>query len=393
VKFLVVHNDYGTRSGEEVTVDNHCRLLRAHGHDVLEFRRSSTELAGRALGSARAFLSGIYNPSARRAIAALVERDRPDVAFVQNLYPLISPSILPVLGRAGVPVVMRVANFRLVCPNGLFLSKGQICTRCVGGREYWCLVRNCERSLPKSAGYALRNAVARRQRWYLDHVSVFITATRFLGTWLAEAGIGKERIHVISNPVLPPPGEAVREAPGSYVAYFGRVSREKGIDLLFDAARRCPDIRFRLAGARNPAYELPREMPANAELVGPLHGEALQAFIGGARVVVSPSLCYETFGMSVAEAMLLARPVIVPAHGVFPELVSDDDTGLLHVPGDAASLAQAVRRVWDEPGLAARLGANARARAAEEYAPGRYYERFMAACGAARTSRNGMDAR
>jgi len=75
MKFLVIHNDYGTRSGEEVTVDNHCRLLREHGHVVVEYRRSSAEIARRSLGRTRAFWTGIYNPGARRDIRALVRRN------------------------------------------------------------------------------------------------------------------------------------------------------------------------------------------------------------------------------------------------------------------------------------------------------------------------------
>jgi len=127
----------------------------------------------------------------------------------------------------------------------------------VGGREYWCLFRNCEESVPKSLGYALRNAVARRRRWYLDNVAVYITATRFLGRWVTAAGVDAGRIHVVSNPV-PVPAEAELEGvPGDYVGYFGRLSREKGIGLLLEAARACPDVPFRLAGVVNPSFKLP----------------------------------------------------------------------------------------------------------------------------------------
>ena len=217
MKFLVIHNDYGTRSGEEVTVDNHCRLLREHGHTVIEFRRSSAGIAHRTLGRTRAFWTGLYSPASRRDVQELVRRERPDVSFVQNLYPLISPSILPVLRQERVPVLMRVANFRLFCPNGLLFTHGEVCTRCVGGKEYWCILRNCEESVPKSVGYALRNAVARRRRYHLDNVVIYITATNFLRQWLMEAGIEQGRIRVAANPV-PIPGETiVKRALGKYV--------------------------------------------------------------------------------------------------------------------------------------------------------------------------------
>jgi glycosyltransferase involved in cell wall biosynthesis len=383
MKFLVIHNDYGTWSGEEATVATHCQILKDRGHAVVEFRRSSLEIPRQRFGRARAFVSGVFNPGARRDIRALVSRERPDIAFVQNLYPLISPAILPVLRQEGVPVVMQVANFRLVCPNGLLLSHGEICSRCVGGREYWCVLRDCEQHLPRSVGYALRGAVARRRRWYVDNVSFFMTATEFLRNWVARAGVDPRRIRIVSNPVVAPQEERVRRGLGRYVGYFGRVSREKGIGLLLDAARACPDVPFELAGASNPDFRLPGELPPNVRLLGPLRGDALAAFIQDARVVVNPSTCYETFGMSVAEAMLYARPVVVPAHGAFPELVKDGETGLLHAPGDAASLASAIRQIWDSPALGSRLGDTARRHALREYGVDTYYDRFMAACDAA----------
>ena len=386
MKFLVIHNDYGVRSGEEVTVDTHCKLLVDRGHRLVFFRRSSAEIPRQRLGTVRAFGSGIFNPIARRRIREVVRQERPAIAFVQNLYPLISPSILPVLRQEGVPVVMRVANFRLVCPNGLLLSRGEICSRCVGGKEYWCILRNCEESLPKSIGYALRNAVARRRRWYLDNVSIYISATRFVKKQITEGCVDGARVHIVSNPVLPPSEGAINYGGGVYVGYFGRISREKGIPQLLDAARKCPDIPFRLVGSVHSGYRVPDEIPPNVQLGGPLYGDALADFIQGSRVVVSPSTCYETFGMSVAEAMLRARPVVVPNHGVFPELIQDGASGLLHAPADADSLARAIRRVWDDPVFAAGLGKAARERAVNDYDPEAYYARFMAACDAAMAS-------
>jgi glycosyltransferase involved in cell wall biosynthesis len=125
---------------------------------------------------------------------------------------------------------------------------------------------------------------------------------------------------------------------------------------------------------------MPHDIPPNVQVGGPLEGDALADFVHGSRLVVNPSTCYETFGMSVAEAMLRARPVVVPNHGVFPELIQDGVSGVLHAPADADSLARAIRRVWDDPASATALGRAARERAVKEYSPEAYYVRFMAAC-------------
>ncbi|MFM6127961.1 MAG: hypothetical protein ACKPBV_04330, partial [Sphaerospermopsis kisseleviana] len=153
MRVLILHNDYRIRGGEEYLVQAVADTLRARGAEVVEFRKQHVP------GAATAFFSGLRNPSAIGEVRSLISAVKPTHAFVENLYPTISPAVLGPIRKAGVPVVMNVQNFRLACPNGLHYSHSEICTRCLGGREYWCVLRNCERSMLKSTGYALRNAV------------------------------------------------------------------------------------------------------------------------------------------------------------------------------------------------------------------------------------------
>jgi glycosyltransferase involved in cell wall biosynthesis len=81
---------------------------------------------------------------------------------------------------------------------------------------------------------------------------------------------------------------------------------------------------------------------------------------------VVPSLWYEAFGLSVREAFLAGVPAVVAGHGALAEAVEDGRTGLHFAPGDAASLAAALRRLHDEPGLAERLAAAAAGRVRDE---------------------------
>src|SRR5205823_654072 len=109
-----------------------------------------------------------------------------------------------------------------------------------------------------------------------------------------------------------------------------------------DAARRCPSVRFKLAGRAAGDFELPDPLPANVELVGFLKGPDLDAFYRDARFILSTSECYETFGMSVGEAMQRGKAVIVSRIGVFPEFVQEGVTGMLFESGDAAELSQKI---------------------------------------------------
>ena len=99
---------------------------------------------------------------------------------------------------------MTVHNYRLVCPNGLHLSHDTLCERCLGGREYWCVLRNCEGNLSKSVGYAARNYVARRLGLFIDNVNIFMVLTEFNRRRLIAEGYSEHRIVVLPNMVSGP---------------------------------------------------------------------------------------------------------------------------------------------------------------------------------------------
>ena len=378
MKFLMIHNDYGAPSGEEIQFYHIRKLLEDNGHETKVFTRSSEEIPAMLFGKLRAFGAGVYNPWSRKRVAKLIEEFKPDAVLVKNLYPFISPAILPVIRRAGVPIVMFVANYRLMCPNGLHMNKGQVCEKCLGGREYNCVLNNCEGNLFKSAGYALRNTVARVAGWYQDNVGAYVCASHFLRRRLIEAGFDEKKIHLSPNvvpEVLVHPANGVSTKP--YVGYVGRISREKGVHTIIDAARRCPEIPFRIVGRVNDDYHLVKDLPPNVQMVGFLAGEDLSRFYAGARMTISASECFESFGMSVAEAMQHGRPVVVSRIGVFPEFVQDGVTGRLFEPGDAEGLAARVRELWANPERCEQMGRAGRAWARREYSPEMYYSRLM----------------
>jgi len=375
----MIHNEYAAISGEEVEFYHIINILRAHGHEIELYTRSSSEVEKKPFGKIKAFFSGIYNPFALISIRELINTFKPDIIFIQNLFPLISPSILPVIKKIGVPVVMRVANYRLMCPNGLHLSHGAVCERCVYGKEHWCVFKNCEENILKSIGYAVRNSVARIAGFYRKSISVYICASQFLRKRMIDAGYEAERIHVLPNIV--PDAKTIEteqsKADGSYVAYVGRISREKGVHVLLEAARMCPDIQFRIAGKINPAFRLPDILPQNVKLEGFLKRDELPSFYKKSRLFVSTSICFETFGISIAEAMLYSKPVIVSNIGVFPEFVEDGVTGFLSEPGNAEDLAKRIRHLWNDTDLCIEIGNAGRERVLNKYSPESYYERLI----------------
>lgn len=271
MKILVVHNSYGKFSGEETVVAGQKKLLADNDHGVVCFERSSAEIREIRIGKLRAFLSGIYSVSSRRQILWLLALNEPNIVHIHNLFPLISPAILPDCNKAGVPVVMTVHNYRLICPNGLFMTDGKVCEKCRRGREYNCLLNNCEGTLFKSLGYSLRNWFARKKRYFLDNVSMYACLTEFQKRKLIEEGFEEDRIAVVPNMV---DRDALSQTDnlGEYVGFVGRVSPEKGVDTLVEASENLLDIQFKAAGDYDRMPQL-----VNSRISGPL---AIRVFYG-----------------------------------------------------------------------------------------------------------------
>lgn len=342
-------------------------MLQGLGHEVAQLRMSTEGLRDSTVGKIKGFVSGVYSPAGVRAMREVLKREKPDVVNVHNLYPFISPAALRECKRAGVPVVMTVHNFRLICPTGLFMRDGSPCEYCLQKANEWgCVKFNCENSLLKSVGYAARNAVARIKHHYIDCVDKFACITDFQRRKLIEAGFPAEKITVIPNSM----DAEMTEEPktGDYVAFCGRLSREKGIDLIIEVSRRHPEIPFRLAGECREAA-LIENLPKNVELVGYKTGNELTEFYRNARFMVMASRWYEGFPMSILESAQHYKAVIGPDHGGFTEIIGagDDAIGLLFEPGNADALEAAVTRLWNNPDECTALGIKANEKLKSQY--------------------------
>lgn len=373
----LVHNAYGKMSGEEMAVENLSALLEKRGVIVHRFSRSSAEIDDRLSRKVAAFFSGIYNPFTKRNFGKFLQEKRPDIVHIHNLYPLISPSILPVCKSFGVPVVMTVHNFRLVCPNGLLMSKGEICHRCLGGREYWCILRNCEEDIFKSTGYALRMAAARVLRRYWDNVDHFICLSEFQKNILVNEGLPADRVSVLANPLSLSKSLGDDSVRGGYVAYVGRISPEKDIFTLIAAARTLFDIPFKFAGDYHRMPEVLKHKSDNCEFLGQLNAQEIASFYANARMVVFATRCYEGFPSVLLEAMSHSLPIICSRIGGLPEIVEAGVNGLLYEPGNVVELAERIQTLWDNPDLCRKFGEEGRQNLKDMYDTEKMVDRLM----------------
>lgn len=376
MKVIQVFNRRDVWGGEDMMVDTITGVLRQQGHNVYMWTRENSEYIKGLTGKIKAFVWGIYSPSAYAEMMKIIDSEKPDVVHVHNLYPLFSPSVLIACRRAGVPVVVNCHSYYLTCPITFHFYDGKICMRCFGGREYWCILKNCRRNVFESAGYALRAFVARKMKFFTSNATLFVVLTEFSKRMLVDAGFKRERIIVVPNAVDSPDSNT-GSSLGGYIAFVGRLSHEKGVKTLLSAAACLDELPVVVAGDGPLRSVLAETAPKNVEFAGWLDRDALRDFYSKARFLVVPSMCFESFGLIVAEAMSYGLPVIASNIGGLPELVEDGVTGILFEAGNSEDLADKMKLLWNKPELCRKMGQAGREKVKREYSRQVYYKRLM----------------
>ena len=207
-------------------------------------------------------------------------------------------------------------------------------------------------------------------------------AVRLAGTRAAR----RDRLAVIPNGVdlarfAPAAEEASSGRPPMRVGTLANLRPEKGLRQLVEAAavvtRKVPRARFVIWGDGPLRSDLAgligaRGLTGIVEMPGPTRQP--ETALNRCDVFVLPSLS-EASSNVVLEAMATALPVVATRVGGLPGLVEDEGTGLLVPSDDVPALAQAIVRLLETPGLAARMGARGRARALGEFGLDRMSER------------------
>ncbi|MFK4066332.1 glycosyltransferase [Streptomyces sp. NPDC029674] len=382
---LVVHNRYSSAqpSGENRVVDQEVALLRAAGHRAEVFERRSDDIAGRSLlGKAAVPLLVPWNPAVRRDLAARLRAERPDVVHVHNVFPLLSSAVLAACADAGVPVVATLHNYTQVCPPGTLHRDGRPCSECVGTTLSLPAVRHgCYRdSRLATVPLAVSLAVNRRRWW--SGVERFFCISGAQRDLLVRSGMPADRL-VVKHNFVPEP-EVRRAGRGEHVLYLGRLAEAKGIGLLMTAWDRIAaaggvGVPLVLAGGG----PMEREVSAwaagrdDVRYAGLWEPAECRRAVARSVAVVAPSMARETFGLVVAEAMAAEVPAVAARHGAFVELVEDGVSGLLHTPGDPASLAACIRRIAAGPDRNQEMGQAARRRYEQGFSPAVGLERLV----------------
>jgi glycosyltransferase involved in cell wall biosynthesis len=335
-------------------------------------------VAQRPRAAARMF----YNREAATRFTRLLREFRPDIIHAHGIHRQLSPSIMEAARKRHIPLVQTMHDCHAFCCADVLLRGGRVLCEpplCNMSAPWAALRYRCVRGSLALSGLAAaelfwRNSVLH----YQQLVTRFVSPSRSLADHLRRAGLSRRPIDVIPNAVPVQPASK----GGSGLLFVGRLSREKGLDVLLDAAE-LTGLPLTVAGDGPLMSHVKGRANERISLLGWVPPARVSVLLAEVAVAVVPSTCFENAPFSVLEPMACGTPVVASAVGGIPELVRDGVDGLLVEPGSATALAVALRAIRGDEEKARRMGAAARERVGEEFAPVRHAEALLRTYGLA----------
>lgn len=385
MKVLLISKYHFLKGGAEKVVFQEAKLLEEHGHEVVFFAMQhpenyqskffkyfiSYEDEQSLSGSIKKFFRAIYSPEAAQKIKQLIEETRPDVAHL-HFYDQMAPTILPILKKYNIPVVLTAHDYKLICPHYQLNKDGIVCSKNPWKHAWQTFVyKRFLESYSASLAVAVTWLINKFRKTYEKNIDLVIVPAKFMAEQLKGYGWNFKPVEVIPNFVEVP--EAKKEG-GEYVLFAGRLSAEKGIDVLTEVAKLLPNIPFCVAGTGD------ADLPAIPSIipVGYRNQEELKEYYEKARLFFFPSVWEEVCPMVLLEASSFGLPVVATRVGGVAEIVEENSSGLLFNLGAKPSeIAELIRKLWYEPELRESFGKRGREIIVSNFSAERHYQRLV----------------
>lgn len=342
MKVLIIHNRYKILGGEDLSTEAEVSLLKCNGIDVNTFYTDNADIDSR--NKSMLALNTVWSQHYYREIGKMIENGKYDLVHVQNFFPLLSPSIFYACQKAGTKVVMSVRNYRLICPNAQMYVNGNVCNDCVGKTVPTQAIRKkCYRkSAVTSSAVVAMLAFHNFLNTWKNKIDGYICVSEFVKSQLLLGGFDQDKLHVKHNFVTTDIEPSFED--GRYYIFAGRLSEEKGIDILLKSFK--GNGRKLIIVGDGPLAGMvelfARENP-NTVYLGKRPLAEIYSLISKAKALIFPSKWHEPFGRTIVEAFAHGTPVIASAMGGITELITDNYNGFLFNPSDEEGLSKALK--------------------------------------------------
>lgn len=328
MKILQVHNYYQQRGGEATVVALEKKLLEDQGHELIFWSKDNAVIdTWPVTDKLKLMQSTTHSKKSAVEFDKIVEQEQPDICHVHNFFPLISPSIYAVCQRHQIPVVQTLHNYRLICTNGVFFRNGTVCEDCLGQSAYGAVRKKCYRNSALQTWTVARMIEKnKRNRVWEQEVDAYICLSEFARNKFIEHGLPAEKLVVKPNFIeeieITDKPDKIEEI---YFVFAGRLTTEKGIELLAEIGR-CSPYPIYVFGEGSERHQL--EGIDQIFMLGNQPRKALFQKLKGAKALLFPSIWYEGMPMTILEAFSLGTPVVSHELGVMSTLIRSGENGL-----------------------------------------------------------------
>ena len=364
MKILMVNKFLYPRGGSESYMLKLGEELKTQGHDVEYFgmydekntvgnsaEMYTSNMDFHSTGLARFFypFKIIYSREARKKIGKVLDKFQPDIVHMNNINFQLTPSIIYEVKKRNIPLVQTVHDYQMICPNHLLYSFGEAkpCDRCIKGTKWNCLKYSCiHNSKIKSLLGVIEAKLYSILKTYRK-VDLYVCPSEFLENKLLGASdIYQGKTFTIHNFIEKKSIQNQTDCDEPYIVFVGRLSKEKGVELLAQTAKLLPGQRFVVAG-NGPDDECLKGI-SNVTLRGFLTGTELTNLMANAKLLIAPSVCYENCPLSILESHALGIPVVTMNSGGMAELVEDGVTGGLAMEPTPEAIAETIRKCLED---------------------------------------------
>lgn len=316
---------------------------RCVGNSAEQYTSGMDFHTANALDKLKYSLKTIYSKEAREKLNTVLDHFQPDVVHLNNFNFQLTPSIIYAVEdfdkRTGrkTKLVYTAHDSQLICPNHMMYNNENVCEKCLGGNFSNCTKNKCIHGSTLKSLLGTFEAKLYNSKNTYARIDNIICCSEFIKTKLDTNPLFKNKTVTLHNFI-----DSVDKKPTEkkdYILYFGRFSKEKGIETLI----RAKNINFICAGS-GPLEEQVNAAP-NLTNVGFKTGAELEQLIREAKLSVFPSVCYENCPFSVMESIMYGTPVVASAIGGIPELVDDGKTGFLFEAGNAEKMIEAINKI------------------------------------------------
>lgn len=361
MRILLSNKFYYRRGGDCVCTLNLEQLLKDHGHETAVFAMQYHENLATpwdryfpseirfspGIGMFEAFLRPFGTSEVKRKFTKLLDDFRPDVVHLNNIHTQLSPIIAEIAHKRGIKVIWTLHDYKLLCPRYDCLRNGKsVCEDCFTDKHK-VLEYNCMKNSKVASVIAYKEA----EKWHRARLEActdkFICPSQFMADKMAQGGFVPDKLVTLCNFI--DTAKCLRKDYSEredYYCFIGRISHEKGVRTLVEAANRLP-YKLKIIGGGPLEDEMKALAHGNIEFVGFKQWDEIKEIAGKARFSVIPSEWYENNPISVIEALCLGTPVLGARIGGIPELIEEKANGMTFVSGDADDLKDKIQNMFD----------------------------------------------